>query len=397
MSALVRCVGEPERFVAEFWSRAPHHRSRADPAAFSDLFGLDDVDTLVTSSLLRAPALRMVQDGRPLAESSYTTTSVIGGQRCSGVVDAARVLAQFSAGATLVLQTLHRYWAPVTTFCRALELELTHPVQANAYVTPGKEQGLVLHHDTHDVFVLQVAGRKHWTIYEPAMALPLRQHRWQADVHQPGPVLLDTEIGAGDVLYVPRGFPHQASSTRHEVSAHLTIGVLAYTWMDVINELLAGAADEPDFRQALPIGFASPSAPFDQHLPAIVERLAKHLESADLEELAGRMVRRFWSSRPPNLVGQLRQLRLAESLSDSSRVRRRAGTSCHVVHDGDHIIVLSGGRQLRMPGALYAPLQLLIDGRTFLVQDLDPFMDEASRLVFVRRLVREALLEVVPG
>ena len=57
-------------------------------------------------------------------------------------------------------------------FCTRLAAELGHPVQANAYVTPPPSRGFSAHYDVHDVFVLQLAGRKHWTIHAPVLADP---------------------------------------------------------------------------------------------------------------------------------------------------------------------------------------------------------------------------------
>ena len=59
-------------------------------------------------------------------------------------------------------------------FCRDLADELGHATQCNAYVTPPGSQGFAPHHDTHDVFVLQVDGHKRWNIYEPLIRLPLK-------------------------------------------------------------------------------------------------------------------------------------------------------------------------------------------------------------------------------
>ena len=67
-----------------------------------------------------------------------------------------------------------------------LEETLGHPAQANAYYTPRAAQGLPVHHDTHDVFVLQVAGEKRWLVYEPALELPLQDQRYSAELGEPG-------------------------------------------------------------------------------------------------------------------------------------------------------------------------------------------------------------------
>src|ERR671928_56573 len=74
-------------------------------------------------------------------------------------------------GATIVLQALHHIWPATARFCRMLEARLGHPVQANAYYTPRRSQGFGVHHDTHDVFVLQVSGEKQWRVFEPLLEL----------------------------------------------------------------------------------------------------------------------------------------------------------------------------------------------------------------------------------
>ena len=77
-----------------------------------------------------------------------------------------------------MLQALHRVWPPIIDFCQQLAADLGHPVQANAYVTPPQNQGFDDHYDVHDVFVLQVAGRKRWSIHAPVHPAPLRNQPW---------------------------------------------------------------------------------------------------------------------------------------------------------------------------------------------------------------------------
>ena len=92
-------------------------------------------------------------------------------------------------------------------------------MQTNAYLTPRRSQGLPVHHDTHDVFVLQVAGRKRWLVYEPAVRLPLRDRPVPAGLGAPGVAVLDLVLEAGDTLYLPHGWLHEAL-TSDEDSLH---------------------------------------------------------------------------------------------------------------------------------------------------------------------------------
>jgi hypothetical protein len=391
-SALARCVGEVDTFLSRHWSRRPLLRAGADPAAFADLFSLDDVDAHVSSSLLRLPAFRLVRDGTPLDTARYTRTTRVGGQPVAGVADPGRVWKEFADGASIVLQALHKSWAPLTRFCRSLELELTHPVQANAYVTPPVSRGLAVHHDTHDVLVLHLAGAKQWSVYEPAVPLPLPSQRWKAS-YRPGPLVLEAELGPGDCLYIPRGFPHAAAAGTG-VAAHLTIGILTWTWRDVVAAVLARLEGDVRFRQGLRPGFAA-DADFSCEVDELLVRLREWVTALDPGPVAAEMARRFWARRPPILAGQLAQLEAAERLGDGSVVRRRAGAVCHLEVRDRWLRVTLGDRVLRLPAPLEPAVRTLASGQPVSVGALAGTLDDKSRLVLARRLVREGLLEVV--
>lgn len=391
--ALARCVGDVERFLAEHWTQGPLHRPGADAAAFGDLLSLEDVDYFI-STFPRLPAFRLVKQGKALAETSYTKSAWLGGKLVSGVGDATRIYEEFRNGATIALHGLHRYWPPVMRFCRRLELELTHPVQANAYITPRSSRGLGVHHDTHEVFVLQLNGRKAWSVYEPVVELPLPSQAWSSSWWRHEEPILTAELEPGDCLYIPRGFPHSATS-REEVTAHLTVGVITFTWNDVVGDILNGLVDETEFRRPLPIGFARDEDGLSADVAAHVEMLQQWLAKVDSRTVAKALARRFLAQRPAILTGHLGQLMALERLADTSVVRRREGSICHITRKGDRVSVLLGDRELTMPGAVEPAMRWIDEAGEFGVRDLAGHLDEQSRLVLVHRLVREGLLEIL--
>ena len=386
-------MGDVEPFLAQYWSRAPLHRPGAAPDGFADLLSLDDVDHLV-STFPRQPALRLVRDGQPLDPAAYTRSARLGGKAISDVGNSARIYEEFDAGATIVLQGLHRYWPAVTAFCRDLELALTHPAQANAYVTPPSSRGLSVHHDTHDVFVLQIAGAKDWAVYAPVVELPLPSQRWSSKMGDPGEPILSAQLQPGDCLYIPRGFLHSARSG-HEVTAHLTVGVLTYTWYDVVRDAIGDVADEVELRRSLPVGFARDEESLATEIAARVEHLRDRLQKVDSAALAKQVSRRFWSTRWPILTGQLAQLMAVDQLDDASLVRRRPGSVCRMDARPDGLACLLGDRELSMPAELEPVMRRITEAERFSVADLGDQLDQPSRLVLARRLVREGLLEMV--
>jgi hypothetical protein len=148
--------------LATSWGRRPTLHEGDDPVGFADLLSLDEVDRILSTTSLRTPSFRLVKAGEQIPESAYTRSGTTGSKPVTGMADPARVFELFEQGATIVLQGLHRYHEPVTRFCRDLEVELGHPCQANVYITPPGAQGLELHDDPHDVFVLQAFGTKSW-------------------------------------------------------------------------------------------------------------------------------------------------------------------------------------------------------------------------------------------
>jgi bifunctional lysine-specific demethylase and histidyl-hydroxylase NO66 len=392
-SSIQRLVGDPAGFVRDHWATAPLLRRGAGPDGFDDLLSLEDVDRFL-STTPRTPAFRLVRDGKPLPPASYTKSGTMGSQPLADLADAGKVYDHFHAGATIVLQGLHRWWPPLTAFCRELELFLTHPVQVNAYLTPPASRGLGVHHDTHDVFVLQAHGRKLWQVWDAAVPSPLpHQRKLPPGADTPaGPPLVDAELAPGDCLYVPRGFRH-AARTAETASLHLTVGISTRNWNEVLREVVELATEEAWFREGLPVGFADDPAALAHSLAERVAELRRFLDKVDLDQVADGAARRFWAGRAPLLGGQLGQLLALGELDDDAVVRRRPGTVCRLEVRCDRLTVLLGDRELAMPARLEPAVRALLADGGVRVGDLAGLLDAPSRLVLVRRLVREGLLE----
>lgn len=371
-AALERCVGDASRFIAEHWGRTSLFRARTGASGFDDLLSMDDIDRMLSTQALRLPAFRLVKNGGPLPPSSYTKKARTGSATIEGVADPARVYRLFFDGATIVLQGLHRFWPPLTRFSRELDDALGHPTQVNAYVTPPGARGLGVHSDSHDVFVLQVFGSKRWDVGEPPSALDLRP---------------------GDTLYMPEGTPHSASA-QETMSGHLTVGILTTRWTRVLRAALELLEHDPKFGERLPVAYHRDPEGFGAAVKlrlGEIERLIAALNPADVAEA---VTRGFLTSRPSLLRGALHDLAALDRLRDESRLRRRRAAICQVARRADCLAVFLGDRELRLPPHL-EPAMRFIEGReAFRVRDLAGVLDEEDRLVLVRRLVREGLLEV---
>jgi ribosomal protein L16 Arg81 hydroxylase len=370
-SAALRRAVEPfelERFLAEHWERQPLVVPRGEAGRFDDLLSTRDVERLITETGIRLPAFRLVKAGETV--SGYAADLSWRPEPFTGVADVHRVLEEFERGATIVLQGLHHLWLPLARYCRHLESFFGHPVQANAYYTPAGSQGLPVHHDTHEVISLQVAGSKRWLVYEPVLELPLKHQRYRSALGQPGEPVLDVTLRAGDTLYLPRGWLHQALTSEDD-SLHITIGINVRRWVDEARAELDAAESELAFRQAI-------DAEEPPELPAL-----------DAEAVRARARSRFVRSRRPILDGQLSELRSLTTLTADDELERRDT----VIADLDGTTLLFEGKSLRFPTRLEPELEFLVTTETpFRASDLPGELDDAGRLVLVRRLVREGFL-----
>jgi ribosomal protein L16 Arg81 hydroxylase len=373
-----------EEFLAEHWEREPLVVRRNEAGRFDDLLSVGDVERLICSSGIRYPAFRLVKEGEQISLASYTVDIPWSPRGFTGTADVERVAAEFEAGATIVLQGLHHHWPPVAEFCRGLEGALGHPAQANSYYTPRGSQGLAVHHDTHDVFVLQVAGEKRWLVYEPVFELPLRDQKYKRERHgQPGEPVHDLVLGAGDVLYLPRGWLHQALTSETD-SLHITVGINVYTWIDAVRAAVEACTDDVEFRRAVPADGE-----------ARADLLARLGEQLGPEEVSERMRRRFVRTRRPLLGGQIRQLRALDDLDPQTEVERRPTVIADLEEDGDGVTLAFEGKRLTFPPQASKALWSCFgtDG-PFTAEDLEGGLDEPGRLVLVRRLVREGFLRL---
>jgi bifunctional lysine-specific demethylase and histidyl-hydroxylase NO66 len=399
--ALSRCLAlGPDEFGATYWSVRPLLSPAASlPADFADLFSADAVDELISRRGLRTPFLRLASQGSVLGTGRFTRSGGLGAGVADQVADD-KVLAEFAAGATLVLQGLHRTWPPLVDFAQQLSTDLGHPVQVNAYVTPASNRGFDPHYDVHDVLVLQIAGQKRWTINEPVFEHPLAdqpwtEHRESVAAQASSAPVIDTVLTPGDALYLPRGWLHSAQALG-ETTIHLTVGIHATTRYDVLKALVDAAADTAELRASLPLG-VDPDDPqtLQADLEATVKALTERLGAASPGDAAAAVRRRLLTTTRPEPVGPLAQTVAADRLGPDDLVRLRAHSHPRLEPGPeDQVRLVTTTRTVTVPGRCRDALETLVDGRPHAVRDL-PGLDEPDARTLVVRLLREGI--VVPG
>lgn len=402
-SAIERCVGSPARFAQEVWSRRYRHYPNADPDRYADVFSLALFDSLIATGGLRSPSLRLVRSGESVPKASYTSSQSTGGLTVTDAIDARGVARGFASGASVVMQALHRLVPSVQAFCHELEDFFGHPLQANAYLTPEDARGLGVHHDTHDVLVLQLSGSKRWHLYPQTVVDAVGDY----PAIKRHPELTTPEVSLtlspGDCLYVPRGLPHDAEST-DRASLHLTIGIRSPTWLDVLGRVLTKAQEIPELRASLPLRYgATPAAntatgptALAPAIREVLDRTAGWIRELDEQEIARAEVE-LQRNRRRSPQGMLAQLAALEPVHAATVFERNDPQRWTLHGDATQVLLLVGAAALKFPGRIRPALEHLLSLDRVTAEGLGAYLDAAGALVLLKRLHREGLLERTPG
>lgn len=127
----------------------------------------------------------------------------------------------------------------INTYARQIEQFTGCSTICSAYIAFGEKSSFRPHWDSRDIFVLQTIGKKRWIIYPPSFENPLYLHKSLHMGEQypcPKEPILDIELEAGDILYLPRGWWHDPLPLGQE-TVHLTIAIYPPSGLDYVEWL----------------------------------------------------------------------------------------------------------------------------------------------------------------
>lgn len=266
----------PEEFLASAWGRTFAH-IRGARGKFAHLMPWSRLADVLARHRFDSPRLRLMQEGKPVPVASYIRHAT-GGRRKNSIprLRPVELNAHLRAGATLVLDAVDELHAPLTELGAALELAFSEHVQINLYAGWRTSHGFDLHWDDHDVFILQVAGRKRWRVYAQTRPFPVANDIERAPKPTRDPLWEDT-LEDGDLLYIPRGFWHVAFPL-DEPTLHLTVGIHKRNGLDLLRWMTEGLRASETFRRDLP----RDASPAEQaaHVESLRRELCERFDSS---------------------------------------------------------------------------------------------------------------------
>jgi hypothetical protein len=271
-------------FREQHWDRHPVHLPATPERQAAPPLDWTTLNSLFTQRTAWTPdRFKLMLNGRAVDPAHYLIDAP--GKPQAG--DPARIEQFLAMGASLVLDHVEDLLPSVRATADLLAQAFAGLVGANCYASFRGVQAFASHYDTHEVFALQCAGEKRWRIYAHRADAPLDvpegdgAQAW-IDAAK-GPVLFDIVTRPGDLLYIPRGYFHDAIATDGD-SLHLTFGVAPFSGRLLLELLQDAALADPAFRAWLPDARTADPADLGAHLARLGKKLAELATSVSLRE-----------------------------------------------------------------------------------------------------------------
>jgi hypothetical protein len=374
---------------------------RNDPAYFSAVYGIGDVEDALVVGAREPDNFALVKAGSPEIEQddfTYERPSIrwrLTGKGPRRWVDARKMVSSYAEGYTLIIKDAALFSARLQRFCNALQRHLMAFAQPNVYFTPPAAQGFQVHHDTHDTLTAQLAGEKTWRIYEPLVALPLESQPFHSGTKVEGLKLLrEVHLRPGDTLYIPRGFPHEAS-TSQTLSLHCTFALAPVRITDVLDLAMRIAGDrDVELRRSLSpelLGRADTAAKLGEFLES---RLTQTFDSARMQLALEIALNELFRLTRPNAEGAFDQALKTFEITGSTRVRIDDGVPYLARRRADGgVELVIAGKVVAFPPICKAAFERLQQGPAA-AGDLDPSLSPEHRSLLIKLLVLEGLVVI---
>ena len=243
-SDLILGVSEKD-FFSYYWETKPLFLERHISNFYNSLFDEQDFFERLWAAMLPWGKVQLANHNTKPGHVDYSTLEP----------NSVTLAQAYEQGDTIVVNDLQNFLPELSGLTRIVARKLGFLSNINLYLTKGSQQGLSPHFDDQDVFILQISGKKRWSLFGAVSDLPLDQNLRLEPLVDYGEPESRHVLSAGDMLYLPRGVGHCAYSIGDEHSLHLTLSVTVIRWANLLSTLLQYVSESSSaFRKSLPVG-----------------------------------------------------------------------------------------------------------------------------------------------
>ena len=378
-----------EDFFITYHEKDILHLKRNDEQYYHSILTSAEISTFLDRQDIFYPSLRIVKEGKEIPAVQYTKKAVpIGHHKKDDIIDTNKAFALFNNGCTLVIQAGQRYFDHLSKCCLSLSQKFNAPVQANLYITPNTSVGFNPHWDTHDVFVLQISGTKTWKLYGFEKELPTKNQKFVSKGYSKQPIKT-LQLFPGDFLYVPRGYVHDAMAD-DGISAHITIGILSYTWARLFQEVFPQLEEKKAFREAVPFWSGDITELVKQKVALLIESIA----GLDFDKGIQRLNQHYKAMQPQPVNHYFQSLLDIKNIHVKTSLAVNEGVVMKVNEAVEGLNIELFDKTISLPHGVKPLIDFIMEKRQFVVADLPGNAHAETIKPIISLLVKEGVLYV---
>ena len=284
LKSLIDPIGEAD-FLALLRERKLAFLPGCGARRFETLLNWETLNHLLDSGTFPLAALRVMRESVSIPTNIYVR---------HGRVDAAALSKLLDRGVSLIFNLLDEYAPALRTLCKNIARTTSERVCAAAVITSGRGGAFKCHYDTEDSVILQVAGTKHWKVFNFPVVNPVPGMAERSPPEGLTPIF-DQMLQPGDLLFVPAGYWHHCENGPHR-SLHVTITILPPNGRDFMEALVSQLSSDDTFRCSL-TRHSSPEA-IAEYEKALKACLVDSIQAVSLDRFLAERA----ASRPPEGV-----------------------------------------------------------------------------------------------
>ncbi len=295
----------PEHFLGEYVGRKPLHIPASGDGAKASILTWPDFNRLLgQGSLWTSAHLRLMRNYVAVPPDQYChPVATPQGEVLRPWPQKVEVF--LSAGASLIANDVLSIHEPLMRIGETLSRTFAASIGANIYCSFRGVQAFGTHFDNHDVIVIQTGGTKVWNLYASRADNPIENfpdddatRRWFEQTR--GPLMQQVTMQPGDVLYLPRGWYHDALATDGP-SLHVTFAITPLHGRTLLSLLNLEAMKDPAYRAFAPPATDDGGVALASHLAEYGQILARIAASPAFREEVARSQTRM-TPRPPSFT-----------------------------------------------------------------------------------------------
>lgn len=191
--------------MEKYWEQQPIHVDRKCPSFYNDLLSYDAITQMLK--------LNHVEWTKTVDIQFMDGVNVTAPTAPTGRVSATEFWKYFERGCGFQIRNPQTFLPTIRSMIATFQEYFQCAIDCSIHLGSKYCEGYAPRCDEAEIFILQIEGKNHWCVYKPSS--PSIQTV----------SVLDVEVTAGDLLYVPRGFIHEAITSSESNSLHLRLSV----------------------------------------------------------------------------------------------------------------------------------------------------------------------------